>query len=409
MGRLVNVLLVLASLAGVFLLSLAVDRLVPYAAGVAVEYRGFDAVYGRNQRQYYKSCDFEFVARTNALGLRGAQVAIPKGERFRIGLIGSSYVYGWGVNDGETWIVRLESMLNARGLDAELVNLGRNGGNPGQYAQLARAAVPFLEADMVIVVLGQGCDVSWSGPVPRRERIRDRVKSLFPGLSAYLRMRKEGPFPKAEEVFANDPGDTPTPGEAAGSESGKEGARAHARQVFEGLTPEQRERFEKLGARAKEVFFSGEVNPGVTSLAMMSPTMYSLPVNVEAPQTQRNLGFLKSHLAAIKSVCEREGCALLVLSMPFCAYVNERGYANYTRVGFERDEGLWKTSDPDAPFEQVCAALGLPLLTATAAFREQAEDPSLFFEYDLHLASKGQALFAEAVAPWVAEQVGALQ
>jgi lysophospholipase L1-like esterase len=88
---------------------------------------------------------------TNSLGLRGPEPGAKSAAR--ILALGDSYVFGWGVAQGEEWIEVVESELNAKlGAGAvEAWNGGVNGyGTIGALAQLRRLG-PELRPDLVLL------------------------------------------------------------------------------------------------------------------------------------------------------------------------------------------------------------------------------------------------------------------
>jgi len=91
--------------------------------------------------------------RTNARGLRGADVAMPKPAGcLRIACLGDSYTFGSGVREGETIPDRLATELRSQGAGAcvEVVNLGIEGANAyDNTARLEALAIP-LDPDVVV-------------------------------------------------------------------------------------------------------------------------------------------------------------------------------------------------------------------------------------------------------------------
>lgn len=92
----------------------------------------------------------------NEDGFRGRPVAIPKpaGTR-RVLFLGDSFTFGWGVNDDETFCVRLETLLNDSKTDAavwECVNLGASGYNTIQERILFEESVDRFNPDVVALV-----------------------------------------------------------------------------------------------------------------------------------------------------------------------------------------------------------------------------------------------------------------
>lgn len=91
--------------------------------------------------------------------------------------------------------------------------------------------------------------------------------------------------------------------------------------------------------------------------------------------------------------------------MPFGIFVNNPSCRDYGREGFATMEGMTRNSDPDAPFREACATAGITLISVTDKFREQIDNPKLYFEIDTHLAAEGQRLFAESLFPRVREAI----
>lgn len=95
------------------------------------------------------------VYRTNNIGTRGGPVEIPKPEGvFRILFAGDSITFGWGVAEQDTFVARLERVLNAAA-DAkrfECVNLSAMGYNTMQETALVRYRGLPAEPDMVCIV-----------------------------------------------------------------------------------------------------------------------------------------------------------------------------------------------------------------------------------------------------------------
>ncbi|MBK8097228.1 MAG: SGNH/GDSL hydrolase family protein [Planctomycetes bacterium] len=95
-----------------------------------------------------------FTIKTNALGFRGPEIAVPKpAGTFRIVVLGDSVAFGWGVDDEVTFLRRLERELNARGgTRIEVVNTGHNMYDSMQQAALLRDEGMALQPDLVLLV-----------------------------------------------------------------------------------------------------------------------------------------------------------------------------------------------------------------------------------------------------------------
>ena len=73
--------------------------------------------------------------RTNAWGLRGADVPPPTPGKRRILFLGSSVTLGWGVSEAETVTERLRMMFLADGQDVEILNGGIGNYNTVRYVE----------------------------------------------------------------------------------------------------------------------------------------------------------------------------------------------------------------------------------------------------------------------------------
>jgi lysophospholipase L1-like esterase len=389
-------LLVFAALGVSVLIVLGVDRILPWLCRIPVYTPALSSMGPRNLISRYVSCDFDCTVHTNSLGLRGPEFSISKTGKFRIAVIGSSYTFGWGVNDDACFVRLLESGLRARGMDVEVLNLGRNGGSPWQYALLGEEVIPLFKPDLVIVAAGQGIDIGWSGPTPLSEWIPHTVWSIWPNLSSVIHApsRSQGGGTTAMPV------QVPTDEQIAAL---KKGTAQAARKFYEELPLKERQRFDGLDDRIKSVYFSGELNAGVVLLAMNSADLYTRTFDLDSSQGRERLYYLSKYLHAVARTGRKEGIPTVVLSVPFGPYVNERALANYKRLGFDSVDGMLSSGAPDDAIRRACG--DLPFLNVTEAFRRQSSNPKLFFELDLHLSADGHALFAREILPWVEEQV----
>jgi lysophospholipase L1-like esterase len=95
----------------------------------------------------------------NALGLRGAEIG-PKaaGER-RVLLLGDSFVWGMGVEDGETIPARLEAALREAGTAAVVGNAGMFGTGPREWGYTLQRHRGAFAPDLAVAVLYVGNDV----------------------------------------------------------------------------------------------------------------------------------------------------------------------------------------------------------------------------------------------------------
>lgn len=103
--------------------------------------------------------DYHYVLRVNAIGTRGAEIALPKPRgTHRILMLGDSFTLGKGVDDGETFAALTGEHLNRRlssglGVRFDVVNAGVDSYSPVlSYLQL-RSLAPIVEPDFVVLNL----------------------------------------------------------------------------------------------------------------------------------------------------------------------------------------------------------------------------------------------------------------
>ncbi len=392
----------LAALGATALLVKCADLALPLLLSIPVYTPALSSMGSPNMEFHYISSDFNCVVHTNSLGLRNPEISLAHKDKFRIAIIGSSYTFGWGVNDDECFVRILERNLSAKGIQVEIVNLGRNGGSPCQYALLAEEVFPLLKPDLAIVAVGQGCDVEWSGPLSTREKIQHRLWTFCPNLYSLLNGRNT-PNSVASGIPA--PSVPPPPPTEEQIAAQKKGVGEIAKKTYEQFNPEQRSRFDALEEKVRTLYFDGLLNVGVLMLSTGTPDLYTHAFDLDSEHNAGKISYLNEWLCAISKAASQEGAPTLVVSVPFGPFVNEHALRNYQRIGFQAVDGMLTSPAPDKAIEK--AAGSLPFLSVTDAFRRQSANPRLFFELDLHLAAEGHALFAKEIEPFVEERVRA--
>jgi lysophospholipase L1-like esterase len=108
--------------------------------------------------------EFETRVAISRDGMRGAEISPRKPGTLRILALGDSFTFGVGAEAGETYPARLQEMLRARGLRAEVLNAGAPGyGVPDEAAWFARWGKP-LAPDVVLVTVFIGNDLQDAAP-----------------------------------------------------------------------------------------------------------------------------------------------------------------------------------------------------------------------------------------------------
>jgi hypothetical protein len=149
-----------------------------YSADPPGRYRLSPGYRGR----IYNRAEYDNEIRINAEGLRGGEVEEETETLVRLLSIGDSFVFGVGVEDSETFTVRVAEQLSDRGIPAAGLNAGIPAfGVPDAVSWLVRHGV-HLRPDVVILSIFQGNDLVDASP--DREEILIVDGLLVPSQSA---------------------------------------------------------------------------------------------------------------------------------------------------------------------------------------------------------------------------------
>lgn len=104
--------------------------------------------------------------KTNSLGFRDYEYSIDKpGNKKRIVLLGDSFTLGWGVPFEDTFAKQLETMLNERESNHEVINMGVGNYNSTMEVELFKLKGLQLKPDMVVLMFF----VNDTEAIPRRK------------------------------------------------------------------------------------------------------------------------------------------------------------------------------------------------------------------------------------------------
>lgn len=390
-------LLFFSSLIVCFGLSVAADRV----AGV-LSARTASVIFPPHVKRQFRAAEFSFNVETNSLGFRDREFDSDGRAGYRVLALGDSFTYGWGVEIGESWPKVLESGLRAGGRDAEVANLGRPGGSPKDYADIAEEVTPLLKPDLIVVAVLQGDDLAQMEDVTQsaagagvderaevkksaRERLGVAAEWLYPNFFAQTRERA-APLQTLDVQWKD-----------------------YALTYMKVMTPENRTRFETLDARVKDLFMSGELNPSLVYLGVTQPDYFALTLETDSERVQTLVAEMAKHLERIKKVALENGAAVVVVSVPYGAYVSRRSLESRGRLGFHVTPEMLSTGAADEAIGAACLKAGLPFHNVTAGFRRASADLDLYFDLDGHFNVAGQRHFGEAVVPLVEKMMSAAQ
>ncbi len=399
-----NGILVIGSVLVVLTATIIIDRVVGKTLPKPFPEGTHDLIFPPLSRQEFASIDFKYVVETNSLGIRDREIQRPKVTgNYRIVAVGDSYTYGWGVNIEETWLRRLEQMVSLPGRQTETINLGKPGTGPPFYAEITQTVVPLLEPDLILVGILQGNDIASSGSEGLEQlgsKLIRWTRFLYPNFVRTVEMMR---LARSLETRTQE-----RPPEKTTAEDNAHWSANTAKEFYEKMSPEEKQRFESLDAEVKKAYFDGLLNPYMIDLALKNKHIYTLTLQPEDPWIKQCIGNMAKALQIIKEVAISSGAKVAVVSIPDGPYVNEVAWKNIQRVGFDALPEMLTSDAPDRVIQLACEEAGVTCFTVSNAFRQRKQDPNLFFTLDGHLTTEGHKLLAETLSPqltkWLLEQ-----
>ncbi len=384
-----NLALVFLSLAFVLVLVKGADITAGRLLNRATLSDEMDLLFPPHSEESFETAEFNYTVSINALGLRDREIRPGGGDKVRAVVIGDSFTFGYGVQAEDTWVRKVESLLQQDGFAVEVINCGKPGTGPEHYSAAAERIIPVLRPDLVVVALLHD-DVMVSGPPPARSRAARLVglsRRIFPNLTAVAATRLGGGAVP------------PMPAYHRSKEENRALNANAARFNLENGTAEQKARFEKLDPGVRKLFLDGDLNPFLVMIALGGPDFYAWWTDLKAPVTNEWAEQTGAYLGNIRNIAERHGAKVMALSVPLGVYVNREVHESIKRVGFQHPEGILSTDGPDEIARRACAAAGILWSTVTPEMRKHVDEAGLYFPLDGHFTAKGHALYAELILP----------
>ena len=379
-----NLLLALASaLAFVLALEGALrafwPQAFPFLSGLIVE----DPVVGTRHVPHARSRMAseggpDVPVRINSRGYRDREYdwASPRG--FRILGLGDSFAFGFGVKEEDTYLERLERMLEGRRV--EVVNAGLAGMGTDNEARLLAADGPALRPDLVLVGFFVGNDLVDVLTGPQRTRLEDGLPVLPDGfVERWYRDVRPGrilPQPRARST----PGlGLPIPFKALLRRH------SHAYRFLSG-------RVGLLRRMAEGEPAAPSAAPPFTPFHLQAFCLKRYPPEFEEAW-ERTRGLLRE----MKAWCDGHGATLAVLVIPAAAQVHpERWDATRRRYGL-RDEDF-DLEKPHRLMAGFAAEAGIPVIDLLPALRAaRGTGGPLYFTADIHWTPRGHAVAADEI------------
>ncbi len=320
----------------------------------------------------HKTSEFELAIRINNLGFRGSNTSSEK-QRKRVLLIGDSFTFGWGVELEQTW----PHLLSEQYPNVEFLNLGQGGNHPGDYVQVTKRAISYLNPDMVIVGILQGNDIH---QLMRVIEFEESGKPTTP-----TDITKETVLEKTKRylglVFPNFTKRFPSRAFI------QQRWQADAKTLHEELNESQQANYALLDSVIRENFEEGLLNPSLIYESTHHPDMFYDAVDTSNDMCKKAMIRLRDHLLEVASLVITNDARLIVVSLPNRPYGFPSEITPLVELGFNTN-GV-DTLDSDLP-----TRTAIEQANVTGIYPSFQED-SLFYKHDGHWNASGNRIFAE--------------
>jgi lysophospholipase L1-like esterase len=362
---------------------LGITRILEWGAGwrLYASHRNAGLIWGPYSVVEHATEEFSYQARINNLGFRDRDFAVRRSPARRVLAIGDSFTYGWGVDGEDSWPKVMERELRRGGLDIEVANLGAPGAGPREYAALAERAIPLLRPDLVVVGMLQADDLFQAAestverPAPASEKLLRAFRALYPNL-----MQMVSPA-DTKQVHVS-------------KEELRETWKKQVKDFLGQMTAAEKTRFENLPSQVRAAYRTGGLNPGLLYMAMRHGE-FLIDTCDAGGKGRRGIEETAKELAKIRRYAERAHADLLVVPVPYRAYVSRRDQAEMAALGFHVEDGMVLWTTPDEVIQEACRGAQVQFLSVTAEFRARGRANELYFQWDGHLNQAGHGAFGE--------------
>ncbi len=383
---LAGLLTVCVALSMTVLLTYIIDRGVGAAIG---DHQPGGLIFPRNSTIAYQTPEFSHRVAINRYGFRGPNFDLGANVDCRIMLVGDSFTYGWGVDYEQAWGHLLQTHIDGIGINAQVLNLGAPGANVADYAKITELAAPIFQPDVILVGVLQGDDMRQvsreDATFPRQLTFGDDVQPS--GLTEFVSFHY--PFIAKRTVLSHV--------SAASVRSNWEATAGGFIDIYT-QHADQMQRYNALPVHVQSWFTDGHISPHMVHFAVTTPDYWAWPLQDPATLTPYINQMAADFAAIAESAPQSE---ILVLSVPYGAYTQDTARQNLMQLGFILPPEITESALVDDAIEQAADAAGVPFMKVTDTFR--THDGLAFYPVDGHFNAEGNRLFAESIAPPVAD------
>jgi hypothetical protein len=150
----------------------------------------------------------------------------------------------------------------------------------------------------------------------------------------------------------------------------------------------------------KTMFESGNLNPWLVDGGIEFPDGIRT-INLQNPTIMKAISGMEYDLKAIKSVCEKEDCDVVILSVPVAV---DPKIVSYNEMGYVviDEENMRREADTiDSLYGSFAEHIGAKFLGFTDLFRQKSKSMALFYKYDGHFTPAGHRLLGDSLASFL--------
>jgi hypothetical protein len=175
-----------------------------------------------------------------------------------------------------------------------------------------------------------------------------------------------------------------------------------AQRLIDGLTPDEKGRLAKLDPQIQALLRDGQLNPSLMQTALKQPDYLMKTITLDRPETAGLIAQMAGALRRIKNVAEANGSRMIVISIPYGAYVSRKDFESRRRIGFELAPEVLNSTAPDDAIKSAADAAGVRFESVFAGMRSAGGNRNLYYELDGHFNPDGNKVFADLLAPVLA-------
>jgi|GEM_PF-1295051 len=368
----------------------------------------------------HKSREFEYVFRTNRLGLRGPDTPFEKPSgTFRIVVLGDSFVAGYGVADEHLMTKLLDEDLAAdpltpgpspargegsdrTGSKVEVVNVGRVGTSTIREFDIYEALGRRFQPDLVILAYYLGNDLAEIVQEQTHAELagwhpdgwlRRAAFFAFPNLYLELAMIRQS-RQQLREFVRRDESEIVDDIRREAHARGRDAAVAEAN--YHVLSPEIRSDVAS-GLLAEQRIVDSCIEPDRLVRAL----------DPDGSDFEHAWGRTQIHLDLLRQAVARDGAKLVVVAIPAPFQLDRKSLEFHKSLGYEVRES-WLTEPPrtGVALADWARREHVPYLDLTERLKNlfRAKGQPLYFIEDVHWNAEGNSAAAEAIGEFLLDR-----